>query len=483
VSAVDVFPSVLALCGVEPGASVHGRSLVPLMLKPGKEATVYAYGESMTPSLQFGWSPLQFLRSPQYKLIKAPRPELYDLASDPDETSNVFDRRPTVARDLMAKLDRLVEETGKGAPAPEAANLDKDTAERLAALGYIGGAPAAPSARASDSPQQLADPKDKLQVFSAVQQAGELIVKDDYAGAAKMLEAALREDPRMAQARLMLGTSYAELRRGKDAEAQFDLVLKEDPHNVQALIGMASVLVEEGKTEDVIALCKRTLSLDERNAQAHTLLGEVYAAQKKPDEALPHFEKAMEIQPKLTRNRLNLATCLTESKQYDRAETLLKEIVEEHPRFPLANFTLGLLYEARGRQQEAKAAYAAEIAAYPQRFSARFNLGKLLFQLGDRPGSIEQMREVMRIAPRQAEGYLFLARALLAESAPLEEVQGLAEKGLSLADSAELKALGWFLLADVFNRRQQPDKMNEALQKAARHSQRTEASGGKPSFR
>jgi hypothetical protein len=29
-----------------------------------------------------------------------------------------------------------------------------------------------------------------------------------------------------------------------------------------------------------------------------------------------------------------------------------------------------------------------------------------------------------------------------------------------------LKALGWFLMADVFNRRQLPDQMNAALQNA-----------------
>jgi tetratricopeptide (TPR) repeat protein len=270
----------------------------------------------------------------------------------------------------------------------------------------------------------------------------------------------------MSQARLMLGTSYAELGRTREAKAQYDLVLKDDPRSVQGLIGMANLLMEEGLTDDVIALSKRTLSVDERNAQAHTLLGEVYAAQKKPGEALPHFEKAVEIQPKLTRNQLNLAGSLIEVKQYGRAETVLKEIIGEHPRFPLAYFNLGLLYEEQGRFEQARSAYAAEVAAYPQHYKARFNLGKVLYQLGDRAGSLEQMREVIRIAPKRPEGYLLLARGLLQESAPLEEVQSLAEKGLSLAQAADLKALGWLLLADVFNRQQQPEKMNDALRKA-----------------
>jgi arylsulfatase A-like enzyme/tetratricopeptide (TPR) repeat protein len=463
VSAVDVFPTVLALAGIDAGTEVQGRSLLPWMLPPRTGTPAYAYGESMTPNLQFGWSALQTLRGSRYKLIKAPRPELYDLSLDPGESTNIFEQQPAVARDLMRRLDGLVEETSRGAPAPASADLDKETLERLAALGYVGGPVAS---KPSDTSAPLADPKDKLRVFSAVQQAGELIVQDHHAAAAEALESALREDPRMPQARLMLGTSYAELGRRKEAKAQFDAVLKDDPHSVQALIGMASVLQAEGQTDDVVALCKTTLTLDERNAQAHELLGEVYAEQKKPAEALPHFEKAVEIQPKLTRNRLNLAGALTEVKQYGRAEALLKEIVKDYPRFPFAQYHLGLLYEEQGRLPEARSAYAEEVSAYPRHFKARFNLGKVLFQLGDRAGSLEQMREVIRLAPKQPEGYLFLARGLLQESAPVETVQGLAEKGLSLAQAPDLKVLGWLLLADVYNRKHQPEKMNDALRKA-----------------
>jgi arylsulfatase A-like enzyme/tetratricopeptide (TPR) repeat protein len=464
VSAVDVFPTVLALAGIDLPREVHGRSLLPAMFDPRAAGERYAYSESMTPSLQFGWSSLHSLRSPRFKLIKAPRPELYDLAADPGEASNVFAAQPAVAKEMMAALDDLMERTGRGAPAPEAANLDQQTLERLAALGYVGTSPTRPAA---DAARPLADPKDKLAVFAAVQQAGERIVEDDYAVAASTLEAALREEPGMPQARLMLATAYAELRRNADAHAQFDLVLKDDPQNVQALVGLAGLWMQEGRTADVIALGKRTLALDERNAQAQTLLAEAYAAERKPAEALPYFEKAVEIQPKLTRNRLNLAGALIEVKQYDRAETLLKDVVAEHPRFPLAHFNLGLVYDGQGRPAAAKAAYAAEVAAYPDEFRAHFNLGKVLFALGDRAGAIAQMREVIRLAPRRAEGHLFLARGLLQEQASLAEVQRLAETGLALADTPELKALGWLLLADVYNRRHEPAKMNEALRKAA----------------
>ena len=61
---------------------------------------------------------------------------------------------------------------------------------------------------------------------------------------------------------------------------------------------------------------------------------------------------------------------------------------------------------------------------------------------------------------------MFLARALLHESAPLDEVQTLTEKGLAFADNPEHKALGWFLMADVFSRRHQPAEVERALRNA-----------------
>jgi arylsulfatase A-like enzyme/tetratricopeptide (TPR) repeat protein len=463
VSSVDLFPTVLELCGIGDAPKVQGRSLLPVMFHPRSPVETYAYAESMTPNLQFGWAALHSLRSTRYKLIQAPRPELYDLLADPGEETNVFDGNPAVASGLMAKLDRLMAETSRDAPAPEAADLDRETVDRLAALGYVGAtvSPRTPAGGAS-----LADPKDKLRVFTAVQEAGEMVVKDDYAAAARTLESALREDPGMPQALLMLGGAYSELGRNEEAKAQFDHVLKDDPKSVQALVGMASILMKEGKTGDVVALCKRTLSLDDQNTQAYALLGEVYTGQRKPAQALPFLEKAVAIQPKLTRNRLNLAGCLIEARQFARAEALLKEIIEDYPRFPLAEFNLGLLYDEEGRLEDAKAAYAAEVKAYPGHYKARFNLGRVLFQLGDDAAALEQMREVVKISPQLPQGYLFEARGLLKQGAPIDEVQALVEKGLSLAETPDMKTLGFLLLADVFSRRQQPEKMNEALRRA-----------------
>ena len=465
VRGVDVFPTLLDLARIESPVNVQGRSLLPVMFRPEKKVDDYAYGESMGPSLLFGWSALHSLRTAHYKYIDAPRAELYDLTQDVNEQTNLLAQSPGIARKMEKELDRLMAETSKGAPTPQAANLDKETVERLAALGYIG-APVAARKSSGSGPKALADPKDRLPAFISIQEAGELIMRDEYALAAEKLEAALREEPFIPQALLQLATCYTELGKTDEAKAKLDSVLKDDPENVQALVSLAAILLGEGKKEDVIALCKQTLSVDEQTIQAHVIMGEIYIDEQNHAAALPYLERAVEIQPKLTRNRLNLAAALVGVREYERAEIMLKEIIREYPNSARARYNLGLLYEEQGRLEEAKAAYAEEVSLFPREFRARFNLGKVLFRLGDMAGYMEKMREVVKLAPQQAEGYLFLARGLLLGEAPLDEVQTLLEKGLALAETSELKAFGYFLLADLYNRRNQPDKMNEALQKA-----------------
>ncbi len=473
VSSVDVFPTLLDLAHVEVPSRTQGRSLLPAMFRPGSAGESSAYSESTVPDLQFGWSPLYSLHTARYKYIDAPQAELYDIREDPDEQTNIYARSSDVARKMKAELDRLRTETGKDAPSPQAANLDKDTMERLSALGYIG-APVTRKKSADDRSRPLADPKDKLGVFEAVTRAGGLIMNERYDAARELLESALREDPAITQGLLLLATCDVHLGRRDEAKANLDVILKEDPENIQGLIALADILVGDGKNEDAIALCKRALSVDEKNVEACMLIGEIYIEEDNPASALPYFEKAVDLQPKLTRNRFNLAASLLGVKQYDRAETLLKDIIRESPKFPRANYNLGLLYEDQGRLEEARAAYTLEVTEFPQEFQACFNLGKILLQLGDRAGYMDNMRKVVEVAPQRAEGYLFLARGLFLEQAPLDEVRVMVEKGLSLARTSELKALGYFLLADVYSRSGETGKMNEALKKANSYKSKKE---------
>ena len=147
---VDVMPTVLELLEI-PVPPMDGVSLAGLIRGTRAGLDLEAYAESMYPA-RFGWSPLRTLRDGRFKLIEAPRPELYDLATDPFEMRNIHDERRGVAQAMTARLDSIVE---RGPEPTATTEVPADLRDRLQALGYVGSAPS-PSRRPEDRP----DPKD-----------------------------------------------------------------------------------------------------------------------------------------------------------------------------------------------------------------------------------------------------------------------------------------------------------------------------------
>src|SRR5262245_34928355 len=131
---VDVAPTILELAAATPFADVDGVSLGPLLA--GKTLVLPpAYAETYQPFLGYGWAPLFSLLAGDWKLVDAPRRELYDLRRDPGESDNRVAAAPDEAKRLLGLLD-----ASRGAKGPQAERpQDPEAAERLRALGYVGG--------------------------------------------------------------------------------------------------------------------------------------------------------------------------------------------------------------------------------------------------------------------------------------------------------------------------------------------------------
>jgi len=157
---VDVTPTVLDLLGQDRAPEVNGETLVPLMNGTAHELEREVYSESRYGFDRFGWSPLAALRQGQFKLILAPRPELYDLVSDPSEQTNLYSRQPGLTRAMTVRLQKIAQpENDRTNDTPA---IDAATRARLAALGYVNGSV---SRRSPDGADQLADPKDRLDLY------------------------------------------------------------------------------------------------------------------------------------------------------------------------------------------------------------------------------------------------------------------------------------------------------------------------------
>ena len=97
---VDVMPTALSLLGIPVPTEVQGTNLMPLAR--GQHLDLVAHTESWYPRYHYGWSELRSIQDGRFKLIRAPRPELYDLATDPERGTRPIDGVRVAARRVRA---------------------------------------------------------------------------------------------------------------------------------------------------------------------------------------------------------------------------------------------------------------------------------------------------------------------------------------------------------------------------------------------
>jgi len=289
---VDIAPTVLDLLDLPALRSVDGVSLTPT-LRGERQDIPLAYLESQQPWLGYGWAPLAAVRSKEIKLIDAPRPELYDFRSDPAEFSNVFDRKPALARRFLDELRRIEGSAPPGTrPEPDAQTL-----ERLRALGYSGGAARpAPAAAATG----LADPKDRLPQKRALTEAETRMLRRDHAGALARFDAVLRSEPDNRLALLRSAASLIQLGNPREAVPRLERLVALDPDHAEARYTLADALGRSGERSRAITAWQEVLRLQPRRAVAWSNLGALLIHAGRAQDAAVALERAHALEPSNT---------------------------------------------------------------------------------------------------------------------------------------------------------------------------------------
>jgi choline-sulfatase len=153
VRTIDIVPTVLDVISVGI-PQIDGESLLPLFTR-GSCPDRPAFGETDYP-LRFGWAPLRSLRNQGFKLIEAPRPELYELGADPQETHNIYEPWNQTVKDFRHAMAAMRYQFRSSATSPVI--VPQSTINELRALGYL------EPQQAIDvpAPSRLPDPKDKI---------------------------------------------------------------------------------------------------------------------------------------------------------------------------------------------------------------------------------------------------------------------------------------------------------------------------------
>jgi arylsulfatase A-like enzyme len=328
VSLVDIAPTVASLAGL---ARFDGDGIAIL---PPAAHLRSLYSESFAPLLDFGWSPLRTMRSGDWKYIAAPKPELYDIKSDPGETRNVVAEQPARAAEMARQVEAIAGATlaaGQGTAAPSGATstpADRETLARLQALGYAAGRPGP----GIDRP----DPKDRRETAAQFAQvaAGEL----HGPALERALRGILRVDPANPQANLRLGYVLLESGRCAAAVPRFSAAIAAHLPSADAHLGRAACELS-GRNA---AAAERTLAeaqhVEPDNPVVSANLGLLLSDTGRPAAAIPHLQRALSLDPDLHQARFGLAIAYARTARRPEAareaEELLRRLPADAPQRP-----------------------------------------------------------------------------------------------------------------------------------------------------
>jgi arylsulfatase A-like enzyme/Flp pilus assembly protein TadD len=353
VRTTDILPTVLNILGVPLPERLDGESLEPYFAGAENSGRT-ALGETDYP-LRFGWAPLRSVRQEGFKFIEAPRPELYNLKSDPGELKNIYqpwDENVRKYREILTAV------RAKAAPPqPSAGTVGQGTLDELKALGYLGPADAGSSTNVPE-PSLLPDPKDKIEeqnLLHSAMMASENNRPDD---ARRSLEKVLQLDPKSPTALRQLGE--LELHAGEYGKAAEHLKHAREvrPADATGAFYEGQALQKIGNLAGARDALEASLKLMPGQFPARLLLGEVYLGLKDTTAAEDQFEAALLLQPGSAEAQLGLARGRIAAGQFKDTIEQLEPLSKAQPNNAEIFELLAQAYRQAGKNEEAEKAKA-----------------------------------------------------------------------------------------------------------------------------
>lgn len=391
----DIAPTILELVGLD---AIEGQQGSPLAVEDtaGTISTEGVFCETLYPQLGFGWSPLRAMIEGGWKYVEAPRPELYDLQSDPREARNVIDENPQVASRLRQSLDALLDSLPQRHAG--SADLSDEAMRTLRALGYVG---SAKEGSATD-PAGLRDPKDVAHVFAGFQKARRLIQANKVQEAYTLLKQLTAESPESEEISADLGEACLKLRRFEEAEAAFRQSLRTVPDNPRKLCRLGDAYLGLNDPDRAQQCYQKAVQASADYAEAHNRLGAIALRLDRLPQAREHFERYLALCPESAVAHSNLAGVLFRQKNVAGAIEQLRAALRCDAQYRPAHQMLCQFLIASRRRAEAMAALRAAVAALPSDTEFGRQLAGFL-AMGDRGADPASINEAMMLAKRCCE--------------------------------------------------------------------------------
>ncbi len=362
VSLTDITPTILQLCGISEEAylgafpagptRLSGHSL--LRSRPDQR---HCYMETLMPLIDYHWAPLHAVSDGEWKYIRSPLEELYDLHHDRAEGANqavVYDDVASRMREVLVQF-----ETGSYMGKAESIEIGAEGRRQLESLGYAAGASpvVVHTETATNIWADMADIKEMIALVPLSARVREFLahqeVTEETLSWCRELVAKSPQTPRfhsyLAGCLLRLAHTSEALEVLSAAVAQF-------PEDVHLHSVYGRVLLGQEQYADAGPILRRALSLSPESAPVLAALGVVLLHDGAPGEAQKHLEASVSLDATSHGAAKYLGDAYAVMCEHDKAIASYRRALELNPHWPAALAPLVESYLERGGEGDAAVA-------------------------------------------------------------------------------------------------------------------------------
>ena len=409
VETADLAPTIAAVAGATLDR-VDGLNVLPLIDGAAGDADRPAYAESYYQNVLLGWSPLRAVRTARWKLVEAPRSELYDLEHDPGELQNRLEDRAALASGLQRALQAIDANGAARGEAPTAAA--RESAERLRSLGYASGSTVPTAANGA------IDPKNRVAVWAAIEDGIDL-TRRDAASAEQKFTRALQLDPGNGLALKYLGDLRFRAGRMRDARDLYRRAIDAGFRHADVYVNLAAIAEHDGHLDEARDVLASAVRLDASDADAWNRLGLVEARRNDVEAARRAFSQAIAAAADRAEPYYNLGVVERRAGNEAAAQSRLQEAIARNPTYVEAHYELGTGYLLARQPERALTAYRAALASRPDYPEALFGAARAELDLGKSAEARRDYEHFVNVAPPAYRQQIAAAQAAL-KSLPIK---------------------------------------------------------------
>ncbi len=339
---LDVAPTILDAIGVARPGEMRGRSLI------GAAGEGQVYSESLYARNHFGCATLRSLRSGRYKYIEAPKPEFYDLSSDPKELRNVYDQQ----RPAAAAMSKQIAAVRAGSPAVRPGKPTPESVNALRSLGYLGGS-------SGSGREPRVDPKDRIGDFEKYFSALSLASTGRLAESGGVLEKLRDKLPDVVDIQINLGLNQKRLGQFAQAAREFQQAIKQAPKDAEAHYELGFCHYQLRQFDDAARELKTALALEPWYTLADEALAEIYIQKQDFAQARAHLNHLLSIDPNSYTAHYNLGIFAAMRQNWTEAQRQMLAALQSDPGSAEAHNTLGMILQKLGKTAEAEREFRA----------------------------------------------------------------------------------------------------------------------------